>query len=439
MARRRKFVPPIEAVDGGWRITLDGEERDLLIRLMGELEALLTGPQDNVLLLRLFPVAYPEDEEKEAEYQRLMREELVTSRLSAIASVTAALDPQRTELLSEAETDRVHAVDQRDSSRARLDARHHRRRVRRSRRHHQHPRAPPLRLPELAPRVDRPLPLPHLTHPEPPTPNPKLRGIRTLSDRFARFFGEGVPESGGEHRLEGVQGDAGKPTRERGLVSRDLPAGDGEEKGNRLGVSARVPDRAVVRSLRVRRWGGSTVADRGSPTLVGVAVLSVLLVLVTALIDPATLPAIATVAALVPAAAIDVRERRLPDTWVLGAAFTLLSTTWLAWMLGQSFDARSMLLGASVMAGPMLLLHLLSPGSMGFGDVKAGVVLGAALGTLDWRLGLVALTLAAGLGVVVGAVRRSATIPFGPFLVLGATLAILGDDLWLAALSNGGG
>jgi leader peptidase (prepilin peptidase)/N-methyltransferase len=116
-----------------------------------------------------------------------------------------------------------------------------------------------------------------------------------------------------------------------------------------------------------------------------------------------------------------------------------MSTTWVAWMLGQSFDAGSMLLGASMMAGPMLLLHLVSPGSMGFGDVKAGVVLGAALGTLDWRLGLVALTVAAGLGVVVGAVRRSATIPFGPFLVLGATVAILGENLWLAALSNGGG
>jgi leader peptidase (prepilin peptidase)/N-methyltransferase len=189
--------------------------------------------------------------------------------------------------------------------------------------------------------------------------------------------------------------------------------------------------------LRFRRWGGSTVADRGSPTLVGVGVLSVLLV--TALIDLAALPAIATVAALVPAATIDVRERRLPDTWVLGAALILFATTWTAWMLGQSFDARSMLLGASVMAGPMLVLHLFSPDSMGFGDVKAGVVLGAALGPLDWRLGLVALTLAAGLGVVVGAVRGSSTIPFGPFLVLGATLAILGDDLWLAALSNGGG
>ncbi len=250
-----------------------------------------------------------------------------------------------------------------------------------------------------------------------------------------------VPESGGEHRLEGVHDDAGKPTRERGLVSRDPWAGNGEEKGNRLGVSVRVPDRAVVRSLKFRRRGGSTVADPGSPALVWVAMLSV--ILATALIDPAALPAAAAVAALVPAAAIDVRERRLPDSWVLGAAIALLSTTWSAWMLGQSFDAGSMLpgsmlLGASVMAGPMLLLHLVSPGSMGFGDVKAGVVLGAALGTLDWRLGLVALTLAAGLGVTVGAVRRSATIPFGPFLVLGAAVAIVGDDLWLSALSNGG-
>lgn len=102
MARRRKFVPPVESVDGGWRISLDIEERDLLIRLMGELEALLTGPDDNVLLLRLFPAAYQDDEEKEAEYQRLMREELVASRLAAIESVRTTLEG--TALLSEAET-----------------------------------------------------------------------------------------------------------------------------------------------------------------------------------------------------------------------------------------------------------------------------------------------------------------------------------------------
>ena len=33
MARRRKFVPPVEAVDDGWRITLDTEER---VRLEAE-------------------------------------------------------------------------------------------------------------------------------------------------------------------------------------------------------------------------------------------------------------------------------------------------------------------------------------------------------------------------------------------------------------------
>ncbi len=104
MVRRRKFIPPVEAVADGWRITLDVEERDLLLRLMGELEALLTDSDENALLSRLFPVAYPDDDEKEAEYQRLMRDELVTSRLSSIESVRETLDAQRTEPLSEPET-----------------------------------------------------------------------------------------------------------------------------------------------------------------------------------------------------------------------------------------------------------------------------------------------------------------------------------------------
>jgi hypothetical protein len=104
MARRRKFVAPVEAVDGGWRIGLDAEERNLLVRLMGELRALVTGPDDNELILRLFPAAYLDDEEKEAEYQRLMREELVTSRLAAIESVTAVLQGDPGDLLDEGQT-----------------------------------------------------------------------------------------------------------------------------------------------------------------------------------------------------------------------------------------------------------------------------------------------------------------------------------------------
>jgi hypothetical protein len=104
MVRRRRFKPPIEAVRDGWRINLDVDERQLLVRLMGELRELLTGDQDHELLGRLYPVAYPEDEEKEAEYQRLMREELVASRLGAIEAVTAALDPERSGSLTEGDT-----------------------------------------------------------------------------------------------------------------------------------------------------------------------------------------------------------------------------------------------------------------------------------------------------------------------------------------------
>lgn len=101
---RRDFVPPVEATDDGWVITLDGEEKALLTRLMGELRDLLNGPGDNALVQRLFPTVYPDDAEKEAEYQRLMREELVASRLAAIDAVNVALDPQRTEPLDEGET-----------------------------------------------------------------------------------------------------------------------------------------------------------------------------------------------------------------------------------------------------------------------------------------------------------------------------------------------
>jgi hypothetical protein len=105
MALRRRFLAPVEAVAGGWRINLDTEERNLLLRLMGELQALLTGPADHELLGRLFPVAYPDDEEKEAEYQRLMREELVASRLSAIESVSRTIEPANAKaLLDEGET-----------------------------------------------------------------------------------------------------------------------------------------------------------------------------------------------------------------------------------------------------------------------------------------------------------------------------------------------
>jgi len=101
---KRDFIPPVQAVNDGWVLHFETQDRDLLIHLMGELRELLTGAGDDPLLDRLFPEAYPEDAEKEAEYQRLMRDELIESRVAAIDSVTTTLGPDGPDTLSEGET-----------------------------------------------------------------------------------------------------------------------------------------------------------------------------------------------------------------------------------------------------------------------------------------------------------------------------------------------
>ena len=113
----RDFVAPIERLDDDeraaadplgtfstadgeagprFRLNFDPEERAFLVNLLAELKALLTNEETEAsapLLHRLFPPAFHDDPEKEAEYQRLMREELVASRVAAIDSVTALLSP----------------------------------------------------------------------------------------------------------------------------------------------------------------------------------------------------------------------------------------------------------------------------------------------------------------------------------------------------------
>ncbi len=113
----RDFVAPVERVDDEeraaadplgtftsdhaeagprFRLNFDPEERGFLVNLLAQLKDLLTGDetvQNAPLLHRLFPPAFHDDPEKEAEYQRLMREELVASRVAAIDSVTALLSP----------------------------------------------------------------------------------------------------------------------------------------------------------------------------------------------------------------------------------------------------------------------------------------------------------------------------------------------------------
>lgn len=92
-----RFRGPIRSTRKGFEIAVDDDEAALIRRLAGELRQLLTDDADDeharALLVRLFPTAYPDDEELEEEYQRLMREELVASKLAALDVVDRALAP----------------------------------------------------------------------------------------------------------------------------------------------------------------------------------------------------------------------------------------------------------------------------------------------------------------------------------------------------------
>ena len=93
MIRRRRPPAPIERSGDGFVINLDASERDLLVRLLGEMTQLITSDVDTPVLRRMFPPAYhlDVDEEAETEYQRLMRDVLVASRLDALTTLSTAL------------------------------------------------------------------------------------------------------------------------------------------------------------------------------------------------------------------------------------------------------------------------------------------------------------------------------------------------------------
>jgi hypothetical protein len=90
-----RFRPPVRSKGDGFVVDVADDEATLIQRLVEELRVLLseeaTDDQAKALLLRLFPTAYPDDDELEAEYQRLMREELVASKLAALDTVEGAM------------------------------------------------------------------------------------------------------------------------------------------------------------------------------------------------------------------------------------------------------------------------------------------------------------------------------------------------------------
>ena len=85
---------PMEPLpDGGYRLRLGDGERGALLDLFDELRSLVVAEDDAVG--RLFPAAFRDDAEASAEYDRLVRGELVSGRLAALDTVRETIHADR--------------------------------------------------------------------------------------------------------------------------------------------------------------------------------------------------------------------------------------------------------------------------------------------------------------------------------------------------------
>jgi leader peptidase (prepilin peptidase)/N-methyltransferase len=149
------------------------------------------------------------------------------------------------------------------------------------------------------------------------------------------------------------------------------------------------------------------------------------------------LPAYLVLAAsLVALAAIDLEHFILPNRIVYPLTVAMLGLLLVASAGDHDGDAFVRgLLGGAVAFAVFVVLHLVSPRSMGFGDVKLSFTLGLALGWLGWGEVFLGIFLGFVYGAVIGlaliALRvrdRTQAVPFGPFLAAGAMTAILVGD-----------
>ena len=147
-----------------------------------------------------------------------------------------------------------------------------------------------------------------------------------------------------------------------------------------------------------------------------------------------TLPALLAFAACATVLSIvDLAEKRLPNAVVfpaLGAVAVLLVPA--TWATGIWISLVWALVGSAAMFAVYFLLALISPSSMGMGDVKLALVIGLLLGWFGlsaWLVGLLAAFVVGGVIAIVALVLKRVTlrgsIPFGPSMFAGALIAVM--------------
>jgi leader peptidase (prepilin peptidase) / N-methyltransferase len=127
--------------------------------------------------------------------------------------------------------------------------------------------------------------------------------------------------------------------------------------------------------------------------------------------------------ALVVLSAVDIRHRLLPNRFVLPATGLVLVSQ-IAFAADHGLQAVIASFAAAV---GLFILHVAYPKGLGMGDVKLGLLLGAALGRGVMFALFVGSLAGAAAGLVLiarhGAAARKTALPFGPFLALGAAVA----------------
>jgi leader peptidase (prepilin peptidase) / N-methyltransferase len=150
-------------------------------------------------------------------------------------------------------------------------------------------------------------------------------------------------------------------------------------------------------------------------------------------LHPRLAPALLLTALIVPASVIDLRHRIIPDAINLPGAVLVFAVA----VAAQPDRWPELLIGGIAATLFLGLAWLVYPAGMGLGDVKMvlmiGLALGKFVGVAMFAAFAISTVFSVGLLVSKGFGGRKATFPFGPFLALGAMVAILwGPQLWAA-------
>ena len=93
----RKNKGPVTRIDAtSYSLNIDASDRTTLNALLDQMRDLLMNDSSSDIARRLFPATYHQDEQHEQEFQRLMRDELLSSRLASLSLTSSILERETT-------------------------------------------------------------------------------------------------------------------------------------------------------------------------------------------------------------------------------------------------------------------------------------------------------------------------------------------------------